>query len=154
MALINELIMSTILWLAFQIVPCHRTFHNQFPCEQSKLSRHLLECNVNFNIKTIPMQSPLKGELFTNQFIDLGCLFTRKGHNSRMTENFHYCYVLNTQSALKGELFEGQFINVGSLVLDYIIHQSNVLIYTLFMMKFLTAIFILFTSTWLLIINI
>ena len=52
------------------------------------------------------MQSPLKGELLTG-LIDLGCLFIRKGDNSRTTENFHYRYVLNTQSALKGELFEG-----------------------------------------------
>ena len=37
------------------------------PCEQS--SRHLLENDVNFDyngIKTIAMQLPLKGELFTD----------------------------------------------------------------------------------------
>ena len=43
------------------------------------------------------MQLPLKEELFTVYIINLGCLFIRKSHNSRMAKNFYYRYVLNTQ---------------------------------------------------------
>ena len=38
------------------------------------------------------MQQPLKGELFTDEFINLGYLFIRKGHNSQTARNFHYRY--------------------------------------------------------------
>ena len=69
MALIlTTLIIWTVAWLALQIVLWrHRTFHNRLPCEQS--SRHLIECDVNFDynrIKTIPMQSPLKVDFFND----------------------------------------------------------------------------------------
>ena len=43
-----HLIICTVAWLALHILLCcHRTFHNQFPCEQS--SRNLLECDVIFD---------------------------------------------------------------------------------------------------------
>ena len=43
------------------------------------------------------MQSSLKGELFTDKFINLGHLFIRKGHKSQMVTNCHNCYGLNTK---------------------------------------------------------
>ena len=49
----------------------YRTFHSRFPaCEQN--NKHLLEPGVTSDqngIKSIPMQLPFKGELFTGWFI-------------------------------------------------------------------------------------
>ena len=63
--ILNDLIICSVGWLALQVVlHHHRTFHNRFSCEQS--IRYLLERNVNFGIKTIRMELPLKVEFFTD----------------------------------------------------------------------------------------